>query len=318
VTDLIQHIKQNVQNALDEDLGNLSPALMEQLAIRLSCQQTAAESLVISQREREAENRYAVASDADLTAQLLPATANSHAQVITRHTGVLCGTAWFDACFHTLDANCRIIWHAKDGDAIHPGQKLCDISGLARALLTAERSALNFLQTLSGTATTTRRYVDVVAGLNVKIMDTRKTLPGLRMAQKYAVRMGGGYNQRMGLYDGILIKENHIAAAGGIKAVLDAAFKLAPQNTPVQIEVENLMQLDEALAAGAKLILLDNFDLDVLSAAVTQTAGRAELEASGGITLSSLREIAETGVDRISIGALTKDVEALDLSMRLI
>ena len=188
---------------------------------------------------------------------------------------------------------------------------------MARALLTAERSALNFLQTLSGTATITRRYVDAVQGLAVKIMDTRKTLPGLRYAQKYAVRTGGGYNQRMGLYDGILIKENHIAAAGSIAAVLEAAFKLAPQNTSVQIEVENLMQLDEALEAGAKLILLDNFDLDVLSAAVKHTGGRAELEASGGITLSSLREVAETGVDRISIGALTKDVEALDLSMRI-
>lgn len=254
----------------------------------------------------------------DLTAKLLPATLIAHAQVITRQSGVLCGTAWFDECFHALDADCQITWHAKDGDRISPGQKLCEINGIARTLLTAERSALNFLQTLSGTATITRRYVDVVQGLAVKIMDTRKTLPGLRYAQKYAVRMGGGYNQRMGLYDGILIKENHIAAAGSIAAVMDAAFKLAPQNTSVQIEVENLMQLDEALASGAKLILLDNFDLDVLCAAVKQTAGRAELEASGGITLSSLREVAETGVNRISVGALTKDVEALDLSMRII
>ena len=277
VTFLTQHIRQNVQNSLHEDINN-----------------------------------------GDLTARLLPETASARAQVITRQSGILCGTAWFDECFLTLDADCKIIWHAKDGDAIHPGQTLCKINGSARALLTAERSALNLLQTLSGTATTTRRYVDAVAGLSVKIMDTRKTLPGLRHAQKYAVRMGGGHNQRMGLYDGILIKENHIAAAGGIAAVLEAAFKLAPKNTSVQIEVENLMQLDEALAAGAKLILLDNFDLDVLSAAVAQTAGRAELEASGGITLSSLREIAETGVDRISIGALTKDVEALDLSMRII
>ncbi len=254
----------------------------------------------------------------DFTAQLLPETANARAQVITRHTGVLCGTQWFDECFYALDAKCQITWHAKDGDRIAPGQMLCEITGTARALLTAERSALNFLQTLSGTATITRRYVDAVAGLDVKIMDTRKTLPGLRHAQKYAVRMGGGYNQRVGLYDGILIKENHIAAAGSIAAVLEAAFRLAPQNTSVQIEVENLMQLDEALAAGAKLILLDNFDPDVLSVAVKQTAGRAVLEASGGITLSSLREVAETGVDRISIGALTKDVEALDLSMRIV
>jgi nicotinate-nucleotide pyrophosphorylase (carboxylating) len=254
----------------------------------------------------------------DLTAQLLPATLGAHAQVITRQTGVLCGTAWFNECFLALDPDCKISWQAKDGDSITPGQKLCKIKGLARALLTAERSALNLLQTLSGTATTTRRYVDQVAGINVKIMDTRKTLPGLREAQKYAVRMGGGHNQRTGLYDGILIKENHIAAAGSIATVLAAAFKLAPKGVTVQIEVENLMQLDEALSAGAKLILLDNFDLDALSAAVLHTAGRAELEASGGITLNSLREVAETGVDRISIGALTKDIEALDLSMRLI
>ena len=254
----------------------------------------------------------------DLTAQLLPETASARAQVITRQSGVLCGTQWFDACFQALDPDCVITWHAHDGDSIRPGQTLCELSGRARALLTGERPALNLLQTLSGTATATRRYVDVVAGLPVKIMDTRKTLPGLRHAQKYAVRTGGGHNQRAGLYDGILIKENHIAAAGSIKAVLDAAFKLAPAGVSVQIEVENWMQLDEALQAGAKLILLDNFDIEALCSAVQHTAGRAELEASGGITLSGLHEVAETGVDRISIGALTKDVEALDLSMRII
>ncbi len=253
----------------------------------------------------------------DLTASLLSPDGIARAQVITRQSGVLCGAAWFDECFLTLDPECNISWHAKDGERIKPGQRLCEISGKARALLTAERNALNFLQTLSGTATVTRRYVDMVQGFDVKIMDTRKTLPGLRDAQKYAVRMGGGYNQRMGLFDGILIKENHIAAAGGIAAVLEAAFRLAPEAS-VQIEVEDLMQLDEALNAGAKLILLDNFDPDALRAAVVKTAKRAELEASGGITLASLREIAKTGVDRISIGALTKDVEALDLSMRLV
>lgn len=256
-------------------------------------------------------------ADGDLTAQLLPETSTARAQVITRQSGVLCGTQWFDECFLALDPECKINWHAKDGDAIRPGQLLCEIEGMARALLTAERSALNLLQTLSGTASTTRRYVDQVAGIDVKIMDTRKTLPGLRHAQKYAVRVGGGYNQRAGLYDGILIKENHIAAAGSIKAVLEAAFKLAKPDTSVQIEVENIMQLDEALAAGAKLILLDNFDLEALRFAVEHTSGRAELEASGGITLSSLREVAMTGVNRISIGALTKDIEALDLSMRI-
>lgn len=252
----------------------------------------------------------------DLTAQLLPETQRSTAQVITRQQGVLCGTQWFEACFRLLDPGCEIIWLAKDGDRIKPGQMLCKIQGRARALLTAERSALNLLQTLSGTATRTRRHVDAVAGIAVKIMDTRKTLPGLRQAQKYAVRVGGGHNQRAGLFDGMLIKENHIAAAGGIKPVLEQAFRLAKPGISVQIEVENLAQLDEALHAGAKLVLLDNFTLDDLLAAVQHTAKRAELEASGGITLENLRDVALTGVDRISIGALTKDVEALDLSMR--
>jgi nicotinate-nucleotide pyrophosphorylase (carboxylating) len=231
---------------------------------------------------------------------------------------VLCGTDWFDACFKQLDPNCDIHWSAKDGDTIKPAQTLCEVSGSSRALLTAERSALNLLQTLSGTATLTRRYVDVVSGLPVKIMDTRKTLPGLRQAQKYAVRVGGGHNQRVGLFDGILIKENHIAAAGGISAVLQQAFKLAKPGVTIQIEVENVSEMEEALDAGAKLILLDNFDTDTLIVAVARNDKRAELEASGGITLSSLREVAETGVDRISIGALTKDVTALDLSMRLV
>jgi nicotinate-nucleotide pyrophosphorylase (carboxylating) len=229
---------------------------------------------------------------------------------------VLCGTQWFDECFRILDPDCEINWQSKDGDKIYPGQMLCEVHGLARALLGAERNALNFLQTLSGTATQTRRHVDEVAGIDVKIMDTRKTLPGLRQAQKYAVRVGGGYNQRIGLFDGILIKENHIAAAGGIQPVLEQAFRLAKPGISVQIEVESLTQLDEALAAGAKLILLDNFDLDNLRAAVQHTGKRAELEASGGITLENLREVALTGVERISIGSLTKDLQTIDLSMR--
>ncbi len=252
----------------------------------------------------------------DLSAQLLPATLISSAQVITRQDGLLCGTQWFDACFRMQDTDCKINWLAKDGDWISAGQTLCEIKGHARALLSAERSALNLLQTLSGTATRTKLYVDAVAGINVQIMDTRKTLPGLRQAQKYAVRVGGGHNQRVGLYDGILLKENHIAAAGGIKPVLEQALRLAKPGITVQIEVENLAQLDEALHAGAKLILLDNFNLNDLRAAVQHTGKRAELEASGGITLETLREVALTGVHRISIGALTKDVEALDLSMR--
>ena len=252
----------------------------------------------------------------DLSAQLLPEALISIAQVSTRQPGVLCGTQWFDECLLTQDPNCVITWLVKDGGRISAGQVLCGIQGHARALLSAERSALNFLQTLSGTATRTRLYVDAVAGINVKIMDTRKTLPGLRHAQKYAVRVGGGHNQRVGLFDGILLKENHIAAAGGIQPVLAQAFRLAPPGISVQIEVENLAQLDEALQAGAKLILLDNFDLDDLRAAVQYTGKRAELEASGGITIENLRAVALTGVDRISIGALTKDVRTLDLSMR--
>jgi nicotinate-nucleotide pyrophosphorylase (carboxylating) len=252
----------------------------------------------------------------DLSARLLPETLISTAQINTRQQGVLCGAQWFEQCFRMQDPDCVVSWLAKDGDRISAGQTLCEIQGRARALLSAERSALNWLQTLSGTATRTRRYVDAVAGINVKIMDTRKTLPGLRQAQKYAVRVGGGHNQRIGLFDGILIKENHIAAAGGIRPVLEQAFRLAEPGISVQIEVENLAQLDEALNAGAKLILLDNFDLDELHSAVRHTGNRAELEASGGITLDNLREVALTGVGRISIGALTKDVEALDLSMR--
>ena len=252
----------------------------------------------------------------DLTAQLLPESQFSTAKVITRQHGVLCGTQWFDECFRLLDPDFETNWLAKDGDLITPGQILCSIRGHTRALLTGERSALNLLQTLSATATRTRRYVDTVAGIAVKIMDTRKTLPGLRQAQKYAVRVGGGHNQRIGLFDGMLIKENHIAAAGSIRAVLEQAFRLAKPGITVQIEVENLAQLDEALHSGAQLILLDNFAPNDLRTAVQHTSKRAELEASGGITLDNLREVALTGVDRISIGALTKDVEALDLSMR--
>lgn len=255
--------------------------------------------------------------DGDLTAQLLPADRVATARLITRQHAILCGTAWFDVCFRALDAHCQIHWHAQEGDAITPNQCLCDIQGNARALLTAERSALNLLQTLSGTATRTRLYADRVAGIAVKIMDTRKTLPSLRMAQKYAVRVGGGHNQRIGLFDGILIKENHIAAAGGIAEVLAQAFAMAKTGISVQIEVENLAELEQALNAGATLILLDNFDLNGLRAAVQLTAGRAELEASGGITLDTLRDIALTGVDRISIGTLTKDLDSVDFSLRL-
>jgi nicotinate-nucleotide pyrophosphorylase (carboxylating) len=252
----------------------------------------------------------------DLTALLTPAGHPARGIVVSREAAVLCGSAWFDACFHRLDTSARIRWHARDGDRIEAGQTLCEIEADTRALLTAERPALNFLQLLSGTASVTRSYVDAITGTRAQIVDTRKTLPGLRLAQKYAVRCGGGVNHRLGLYDGILIKENHIMAAGGVAPVLAQARELAPQGVFIQIEVETLEQLGEALAAGAKMILLDNMDLAQMRKAVSLTAGRALLEASGGVDLSKVRAIAETGVDRISIGSLTKDVRAVDLSLR--
>ncbi len=252
----------------------------------------------------------------DLTANLISENSRAHATVITRQAAVLCGTRWFDACFRHLDPNCDIQWRFCDGATVEENQPLCEIYGNARAMLTAERCALNFLQTLSATATATRRHVDAVKGTKARIMDTRKTLPGLRIAQKYAVTMGGGHNQRIGLFDGVLIKENHILAAGGIARVLQQAGALAPQGVSIQIEVEDLDQLRVALDAGARLILLDNFDLPTMREAVTLTAGRAQLEASGGVNLETVRAIAETGVDRISIGSLTKDIRAIDLSMR--
>lgn len=251
----------------------------------------------------------------DLTAQLIPADKTASAYVISREQAILCGTAWFEQCFRQIDRGIKIEWLAVDGDPIQPNQWLCTITGSARAMLTAERCALNFLQTLSATATQTRRYVDAVDGMRAVVMDTRKTLPGLRLAQKHAVTIGGGFNQRVGLFDGILIKENHIAAAGGISQALAAAAALGP-DVPVQIEVETLAQLQAALAAGATLILLDNFSIEQLQEAVEICAGRARLEASGGITLATIRAVAETGVDRISIGSLTKDVTAIDFSMR--
>ncbi len=252
----------------------------------------------------------------DWTAGLIAATAVAHARVITRSDAVICGAPWFDACFKKLDPAVAIEWAVAEGARVSAGQRLVTLRGAARALLTGERTALNFLQMLSAVATVTRRYVDAVAGTRAKIVDTRKTLPGLRLAQKYAVKTGGGANHRMGLYDAILIKENHIAAAGGIPAALREAARVAPPHVWTQIEVENFDQLRAALAAGAKMILLDNMDARQMSEAVSITAGRAELEASGGITLDNVRVIAETGVHRISIGSLTKDIQAVDLSMR--
>ena len=252
----------------------------------------------------------------DWTAQLIAPGAHAGASVVCRSAAVLCGGPWFEACFRKLDPGVAIDWLVSEGSAVTPGQTLCTVRGAARALLTAERTALNFLQTLSAVATATRCYVDAVRGTKARIVDTRKTLPGLRSAQKYAVRVGGGVNHRMGLFDGILIKENHIAAAGGIVAALREAARVAPPGVWTQIEVENFEQLRDALAAGAKMILLDNMPPGQMREAVVIAAGRAELEASGGITLENARAIAATGVDRISIGSLTKDIEAVDLSMR--
>jgi len=251
----------------------------------------------------------------DLTASLVPADQRAHATLISREPAIICGIPWVEACFDRLAPDARLEWQISEGAEVTAGQTLCIIMGNARQILTAERCALNFLQTLSATATATARYVAAVSGTKARILDTRKTLPGLRMAQKYAVSVGGGLNQRMGLYDGILIKENHIAAAGSIAAVMDNAIKLST-NASLQIEVESLEQLEEALQAGAKLVLLDNFDLDGMRKAVALTAGRATLEASGGVELETVRAIAETGVDRISIGGLTKHVHAIDLSLR--
>jgi nicotinate-nucleotide pyrophosphorylase (carboxylating) len=252
----------------------------------------------------------------DLTAQLAPDRPDARAHVICRQDAILCGTAWFEACITRLDPAAAIRWLASEGERIAAGTRLCEISASSRALLTAERTALNFLQLLSAVATVTRQYVDRVAGTRAAILDTRKTLPGLRVAQKFAVTIGGGMNHRMGLWDAILIKENHIAAAGGIRSALAAAAQYADRASWVQVEVENLVQLQEAVDAGASMILLDNMSLEQMREAVRWTAGRAKLEASGGITLDNVRAIAETGVDRISIGALTKDVAAVDLSMR--
>lgn len=252
----------------------------------------------------------------DWTAMLTPEGQNAHAVVVCRQSAVLCGKAWVDACFHKLDPQAHIEWHADDGERLERGARVCEIGGSTRALLTGERTALNFLQTLSAVATITREYVEVLAGTRTKIVDTRKTIPGLRVAQKYAVRTGGGTNHRLGLYDGMLIKENHIAAAGGVALALHAARKVAPPGVWIQIEVETLAQLEEALRTGATMILLDNMSPETMRKAVEIAAGRAELEASGGITLENVRAIAETGVDRISIGSLTKDVSAVDLSMR--
>lgn len=253
----------------------------------------------------------------DLTADLLPKDLRSSAQVITRENAILCGTRWFDTVFHQLDGQIQIDWHATDGDEIHAGQILCHIQGPTRPLLSAERTALNFLQTLSGTATLTHEYAQALQDTTTKLLDTRKTIPGLREAQKYAVRCGGGCNHRLGLFDGILLKENHILAIGSIAKAIESA-KQRYSEIPVEVEVQNIEELREALDAGTDLVLLDNFSIDAMREAVAIATGRAGIEASGSFDLQQLREAAQTGVDYISVGALTKHVRAIDLSMRFL
>ncbi|WP_374324685.1 carboxylating nicotinate-nucleotide diphosphorylase [Aquipseudomonas alcaligenes] len=269
--------------------------------------------------EIEANARRALSEDigsGDITAQLIPAERLAQARVITRDAAVICGSAWVDAVFRQLDPRVAVHWQVADGERAAPNQTLFSLEGPARALLSGERSALNFLQTLSAVATRCRHFADLVEGTGVKLLDTRKTLPGLRLAQKYAVTQGGCHNHRIGLYDAFLIKENHIAACGGIAQAIATARRIAP-GKPVEVEVENLEELRQALEGGADIIMLDELSLGDMRTAVTLTAGRAKLEASGGINETTLRTIAATGVDYISIGSLTKDVKAIDLSMRL-
>lgn len=253
----------------------------------------------------------------DLTAQLIPDGTRERARVIVREDAVLCGAPWFEGVMKAVDASIELDWQYAEGDMMKTGSVVVNLEGPPRSLLTAERAALNFLQMMSGVATATRKYVDVIEGTRASILDTRKTMPGLRQAQKYAVRVGGGKNQRMALFDGILIKENHIAAADGVTNALKAAHALNA-GVSIQIEVETLAQLSEAIEAGATSVLLDNFELPAMREAVKLNAGRAVLEASGGVNMDSVRAIAETGVDRISIGSLTKDVKATDFSLRII
>jgi nicotinate-nucleotide pyrophosphorylase (carboxylating) len=255
----------------------------------------------------------------DLTAALVPAAQRVRGSVITRESAVLAGRPWVDAVFRHLDAHVQLVWHANDGAPVAANQVIFDIAGSARAVLTGERTALNFLQLLSATATVTRRFVEAVSGTGCAILDTRKTIPGLRSAQKYAVLCGGGHNHRMGLYDRILIKENHIAAAGSLGGAIRAARSHAPGMT-VEAEVESLRELEEALAAAPDIVMLDDFSLADLRAAVALNRARGQpvkLEASGSVSLESVRAVAETGVDFVSVGSLTKHVRAVDLSMRL-
>jgi len=253
----------------------------------------------------------------DITAQLIPEIEQAHARVLTRESMILAGRPWVDALFLHLDPTVQLTWLAEEGQHLAANTVFLELSGSARSLLTGERAALNFIQTLSGVATRVAAHVKHLDGLPTKLLDTRKTLPGLRIAEKYAVAIGGGQNHRLGLFDAFLIKENHILASGGIQQAIDTARRIAP-NKPVEVEVENFDELNQALDAGADIIMLDNFSNDDMRRAVIQTAGRSKLEASGNITDANLRSVAETGVDYISMGTLTKDVKAIDLSMRLV
>ncbi|WP_148253488.1 carboxylating nicotinate-nucleotide diphosphorylase [Aidingimonas lacisalsi] len=253
----------------------------------------------------------------DITAQLIPESQWGKAQVLTREAAILCGVAWVDELYRRLDSRVELTWLRADGDALEPNQVFLEMEGPARSLLTGERAALNLLQTLSATATSARRYTDLIADSGVRLLDTRKTLPGLRLAQKYAVTCGGGYNHRIGLYDAFLIKENHIASCGSITAAVKEARGIA-RDLPLEVEVETFEELDEALAAGADTIMLDNFSPADMREAVQRSSGRATLEASGNVDATTLQDIADTGIDCISIGRLTKDVQAIDLSMRIV
>lgn len=252
----------------------------------------------------------------DVTARLIPADQHATARVITREAATICGQAWVDEVFRQVDPALKVYWKVNDGDNVYADKTLFEVKGSARSILTGERAALNFLQLLSGTATTCQQYADIVAGTSVRLLDTRKTIPGLRTAQKYAVTCGGCHNHRIGLYDAFLIKENHIAACGSIEQAITTARTQSP-GKPVEVEVENLEQLEKAIAAGADIVMLDNFQLEEMRAGVQLAQGRVKLEASGGINKDTLKLIAETGVDFISIGAITKDCKAIDLSMRL-
>jgi nicotinate-nucleotide pyrophosphorylase (carboxylating) len=273
--------------------------------------------MVVNQDEIIANVKTALREDVgsgDITAELIPESATASATLITREHATLAGRPWFDEVFKQLDTSVEIKWFVEDGDVITPNQKLCELSGPARSILTGERTAINFLQTLSATATSVAGFVSLIKDTNTQILDTRKTIPGLRLAQKYAVTCGGGKNHRIGLYDEILIKENHIMAAGSITEAINQAKK---KNVPVEVEVESIQELEEALEAMPDQILLDNFNIAQLNKAVLITKGRAKLEASGNVDKRSIRAIAETGVDYISIGALTKHIQAIDLSMRI-